>query len=140
MKLSIRRFPLRLLFLGLIISAGPALPQSQTPDWARPTYVHVMPLSSSQPHIQVSDGGSCPQPVYPLAAMSAKAEGTTALHLKIDDGGHVLDREVVQKSGATPEHQLLDIALDKAYRFCTFPPAAAGTVRDITLSYAWHVQ
>ena len=58
------------------------------------------------------------------------------MQLKVDANGHVLDRDFVQRSGTTPEHRLLDIALDQAFRYCSFPPAA-DAVREITLSYAW---
>ncbi len=127
----------------IFLSTNIALAQSQSasapqspPDWARRTYVMAPPSSSSQPHIEVSSGGSCPQPAYPRAALRTRAQGTTTLHLKVDPDGHVMDRDIVQQSGPTPEHRLLDIALDQAFRYCSFPPATEA-VREMTLSYAW---
>jgi TonB family protein len=133
------------ILIGLTVGMTSARPQPasapiEPPAWAQRTYVRVPPLGKSFPRVEVSDGGSCPRPEYPPSARRAKAEGTTGLHLKIDDGGHVLDRDIVQKSGTTHEHLLLDIALDRAFRECSFPPAANGSVRDITLTYTWRIE
>lgn len=141
----VRRAVMAAAATGVILPAMDGRAQSagstaaSRPAWAQRTTVSLMPLSSDE-MVSLGGGISCPPPRYPAAARRTMPEGTTVLRMKVDADGHVLDREVVQSSGASPEHRLLDIALDQAYRTCTFPPAAEAGVREFTLTYAWDAQ
>lgn len=89
----------------------------------------------------VRRGAEC-RPAYPAAALKARAEGVTQLHMRIDAAGVITSADVVTSAGPTPEHRLLDQAAASAVVGCSlFRPDydAHGNpiARDVTLGYHW---
>ena len=64
------------------------------------------------------------RPEYPAAAARAKAQGNTTIRFTIDAKGVVTQADIVQSSGPTPEHRLLDEAARMALEGC---PIKIGT-------------
>ena len=87
------------------------------------------------------DLSACDRPSYPVAASSAKVSGLSQVRVTVDPDGRVLDAQVEQSAGPSPEHQLLDAALLDALRTCRFSPAigvdGGPTGGTVLVSYAW---
>ena len=84
---------------------------------------------------------SC-QPVYPPAALAARAEGVTKLKMLIDADGRIASAEVVETSGPTPEHKLLDQEVARAVQGCALfrrklDANGQGVPYSITMGYQW---
>ena len=83
------------------------------------------------------------RPGYPLDALRAGAQGTSALAFHLDETGQVLGVEVVRPSGDTPDHRALDSAAARALSHCPFEPARDASGRGVpgvaTSSYTWRL-
>ena len=82
-------------------------------------------------------------PQYPVAAIKSGAQGTTRVAVHLDEAGKVTAVDIVQRSGDTREHRLLDSEAARAIARCPFTAARDGTGKPIpsvvTLSQEWHV-
>ncbi len=82
-------------------------------------------------------------PQYPVAAIKSGAQGVTRVAVHLDDAGKVTAVDIVQRSGDTREHRLLDSEAARAIARCPFTPARDGAGKAIpsvvTLSQEWHV-
>ena len=108
---------------------------------AEPAGTLVPAVDTSKPHLLKT--AKCVRPEYPPAAARAGAMGTTRLRFTIDAHGQVIDAEVVEASGPTREHRILDNAAKEAFSHCEF---AAGVDADgqpvqgsFLVSYVWHL-
>jgi TonB family protein len=84
---------------------------------------------------------SC-QPVYLPAARAARAEGVTKLAFQIDADGRIASADVVESSGPTPEHKLLDQEVARAVKGCSLfrrklDANGQGVPYSITMGYHW---
>jgi protein TonB len=106
--------------------APPAAPPAPPPDLSRPARVDV---------------AACERPAYPRLARSDGATGVTRVRFEIDAGGVVVGATVVQRSGRSRAHQLLDRAAVDALSGCRFEAGrdASGqaTGGQATVAYVW---
>jgi TonB family protein len=83
---------------------------------------------------------SC-RPEYPPAAIRARAQGQTVVSMSVDATGHVTQATVVQASGPTREHQMLDTAAADALSHCQIDPARDGAGQPVdgafAVTYTW---
>jgi TonB family protein len=90
-----------------------------------------------------SERANC-RPVYPPAALAAKAEGVTSLQLVIDGEGRVASAEVVGSAGPTPEHKLLDQAIVRSLTGCqmfrpTMDAKGQAASYPLTTGFRWQL-
>ena len=82
-------------------------------------------------------------PQYPVAAIKSGAQGTTRVAVHLDEVANVTAGDIVQRSGDTREHRLLDAEAARAIARCPFTAARDGTGKAIasvvTLTQEWHV-
>jgi len=82
-------------------------------------------------------------PQYPVAAIKSGAQGVTRVAVHLDEAGKVTAVDIVQRSGETREHRLLDSEAARAIARCPFTAARDGTGKPIpsvvTLTQEWHV-
>jgi TonB family protein len=82
-------------------------------------------------------------PQYPVAAIQSGAQGVTRVAVHLDEAGKVTAVDIVQRSGDTREHRLLDSEAARAIARCPFTAARDGTGKAIpsvvTLTQEWHV-
>ena len=82
-------------------------------------------------------------PQYPVAAIKSGAQGTTRVAVHLDEAANVTAVDIVQRSGDTREHRLLDGEAARAIARCPFTAARDGTGKAITsvvtLTQEWHV-
>lgn len=108
---------------------APAAPPSPPADLSRPAQ-----LEASQ----------CQRPEYPLAALRAEATGTTRIRFGVDARGRVTDARVLQRSGYSREHRLLDSAAVDTLGRCRFSPGLDASGRPVggyaTVEYVWTLQ
>ena len=82
-------------------------------------------------------------PQYPIAAIRSGAQGVTRVAVHLDETANVTAVDIVQRSGDTREHRLLDAEAARAIARCPFTPARDGTGKAIpsvvTLTQEWHV-
>lgn len=109
--------------------AAPAAPPSPPPDLSRPAQ-----LEASQ----------CARPAYPRAALRSEATGTTRIRFRVDAGGRVTDARVLQHSGPSREHRLLDRAAVETLGRCRFSAGLDSRGRPVggfaTVEYVWTLQ
>lgn len=92
---------------------------------------------------QAQDPKGCLQSVYPEAARMAVAEGKTVLEYAVSESGKLTDVFVIQSSGSTPHHKLLDYTAAVTGMKCKFEPAeengkpVAGRAR---IEVIWQLQ
>jgi len=99
-------------------------------------------LSAGKPATVVAWDPSC-APQYPVAAVQSGAQGVTRVAVHLDEGGKVVSVDIVQRSGSTREHHMLDSEAARAISRCPFTPArdqAGKAVPSVvTLEQEWHV-
>jgi periplasmic protein TonB len=83
---------------------------------------------------------TCPQPEYPRAAIRADAEGRTVVMLTVSASGEVSDVRVVEKSGDTTMHALLDAEAVRVTASCRFPEAVGTAPTQARLPYLWKIE
>jgi TonB family protein len=108
-------------------------------DWNRnakiPAVMLVAPppaLVPAPPRIE-----HCPKPEYPAAALRAGAQGTTVIKLTVDSSGSVTQSEVVESSGKSREHRMLDKTASSALAQCKFSAVQGAGERIARLSYTF---
>jgi TonB family protein len=82
---------------------------------------------------------SCPQAEYPRSAIRAEVEGRTLVLLTVSASGEVSDVQVVEKSGDTALHALLDAEAVRVTAACRFPEAAGFAPARARLPYVWRI-
>jgi TonB family protein len=87
----------------------------------------------------MGNGGECPHPDYPSAALRAQAEGVSAVEIIFDEQGRLVDGRLVGASGTTREHRLLDGTALEAFALCRFPATTTPGNRSIRMSYNWRI-
>ena len=92
---------------------------------------------------QTREGKASCRPEYPDAARRAGTQGVTRVHMVYDMTGQVIASDIVQSSGTTPEHHLLDATAAAALATCKIRPArdAEGHAigGDVTVVYTWKI-
>jgi len=87
--------------------------------------VHQPALPRFTPrHASLNAGAAQCRPSYPAAAQRAGATGVSRLRFNVDAQGHIGGVQILQSSGATREHRLMDRAAAEALAQC---PATPGT-------------
>ncbi len=81
------------------------------------------PHAAARPTRLDAGAASC-RPAYPAAAQRAGATGVSRIRFTVDALGRIVSAQVLQSSGATREHRLMDKAAADALAQC---PVAAGT-------------
>jgi TonB family protein len=83
------------------------------------------------------------RPYFPERALRARTQGTTHLAYKVDAAGKIAGGAVVQHSGTSPEHHLLDQSALNAIARC---PVTVGTdaqgqpaATTVSLDYTWRL-
>jgi TonB family protein len=83
------------------------------------------------------------RPEYPPASVRAGATGTTGLSFVVDVQGHVGQATIVQASGSSREHRLLDQAARASLARCPAQPALDSTGHPfdsvVKVSYVWRL-
>ncbi|MBK1689391.1 energy transducer TonB [Rubrivivax gelatinosus] len=108
---------------------APAAPPSAPADLSRPARLEV---------------SQCTRPAYPRAALRSEATGTTRIRFRVDAGGRVIDARVLQRSGPSREHGLLDRAAVDTLGRCRFSAGLDARGRPVggfaTVEYVWTLQ
>ncbi len=87
--------------------------------------VHQPPAPRFTPrHASLNAGAAQCRPSYPAAAQRAGATGVSRLRFNVDAQGHIGGVQILQASGATREHRMMDRAAAEALAQC---PATPGT-------------
>jgi len=98
--------------------------------------------AAGKPATVVAWDPSC-APQYPMAAIQSGAQGVTRVAVHLDAAGKVASVDVVQRSGSTREHRMLDSEAARAIARCPFTPARDEAGKAIpsvvTLEQEWHV-
>lgn len=85
-------------------------------------------------------GAECPRAEYPRAAIRAEVEGRTVVALTVSPSGEVSDVRVVERSGASTLHALLDAEAVRVTASCRFPEAAGTAPTIARLPYLWKLE
>ena len=96
------------------------------------------PAPAPRPPLRIGEGGVCPQPDYPPAAVRAMVTGSTTVRLRIDADGSVVGGDIANASGPTREHRLLDGTAVDTFSRCKFP--AIGLARTVSLRFDWRIE
>jgi len=123
-------------FAAALAATGAAgAPASQSP-------LQADDPSAGKPATVVAWDPSC-APQYPVAAIQSGAQGVTRVAVHLDEAGKVVSVDIVQRSGSTREHHMLDSEAARAISRCPFTPArdqAGQAVPSVvTLEQEWHV-
>jgi len=82
-------------------------------------------------------------PQYPVAAIKSGAQGVTRVAVHLDEAGKVSSVDIVQHSGDTHEHRMLDSEAARAIARCPFTAARDSAGKPIpsvvTLTQEWRV-
>ncbi|MBX7228725.1 MAG: energy transducer TonB [Burkholderiaceae bacterium] len=82
----------------------------------------------------------CPQPKYPRAALKTGATGITTISFMVDAAGRVSEAAILQKSGNTAEHVLLDEEALKTIKACRFSEAKGYPPSRVVQSFRWKIE
>jgi TonB family protein len=86
------------------------------------------------------NAGTCPAPVFPSGALRVEATGVTTVSFVVEPSGKVSRIDVVQKSGVSEAHGLLDAAAVKSIAACDFGPAEGFGPRRAAQSFQWKIE
>lgn len=81
--------------------------------------------------------GKCTQPAYPSEARRYGAQGSTTLAFDVDAEGKVTRVAIVEPSGTTPGHRVLDELALETLQKCVFPPAPGFLSASSRVAYQW---
>ena len=133
------------VMLAVLGLGGPAaaFTQASSPAVSGAESVNARIAVKTRPAVIYPNAPAC-RPGYPAAALKAHAQGVTGVRFTVSAEGRLVGAQVVQASGSTPEHQLLDEAAVAALSRCPF---SAGTDEsgkavgaDIIVSYRWKLE
>lgn len=118
---------------------------SWSPIWALPALALLMLGCASkpvptQPRPVAIESGKCSQPPYPTEARSSGAEGTTSLSFDVDESGKVTRVAIIEASGTSQGHRLLDSLALETLKKCVFPPAPGFLPASAQVAYAWRLK
>ena len=120
-------------WVGAVVAVGVAGARAQPP---------ADPPPEPKAATVVAWDPSC-APQYPVAAIQSGAQGVTRVAVHLDEAGKVTAVDIVQRSGDTREHRLLDSEAARAIARCPFTAARDGAGKPIpsvvTLTQEWHV-
>jgi protein TonB len=112
-------------------AVGPAQPMSQA--------LRVQP----RPAVINAGAAQC-HPGYPPAAQRAGAEGVSRIRFTVDASGHIASAQILQSSGPTREHRLLDKAAAEALAQCPVTPGTDDMGRPVgattDVDYVWRIE
>jgi TonB family protein len=83
---------------------------------------------------------TCPRAEYPRRALREEVEGRTLVALTVHATGAVSDVQVVEKSGDTALHALLDAEAARVTASCRFPEQAGSAPARVRLPYVWRIR
>ena len=106
---------------------------------ALPSHSQPMLQTPAQPRTIAWSQNACPIPEYPRAALRAEATGVTRVTVTVGLEGTVTDVRVVQRSGESEAHALLDRAAVRAMQACQFDPAAGSLPARATREFVWKI-
>lgn len=90
------------------------------------------------------EASRCTRPEYPRAALRVEATGTTRIRFQVDAAGQVIDARVLQRSGPSREHRLMDRAAVDALGRCRFTGGLDARGRAVggfaTVDYVWKLE
>jgi protein TonB len=102
--------------------------------------VVVAARATARPAVLDAGALGC-RPAYPAAAQRAGATGVSKIRFTVDALGHVAAAQILQSSGPTREHRLMDKAAADALAACPVTPGtdesgrAVGGTADV--EYVW---
>ncbi len=82
------------------------------------------PLHAAARPARLDAGAASCRPAYPAAAQRAGATGVSRIRFTVDALGRIASAQILQSSGPTREHRLMDKAAAEALAQC---PVAVGT-------------
>jgi TonB family protein len=83
---------------------------------------------------------TCPTPNYPPYAQDEEATGVTRVQFSVNAAGYVTEARVVQTSGATPAHKVLDQTAVTTALACRFPAAEGFGPAQAARSFRWTLE
>ena len=101
---------------------------------------HQLSMSGLTPRGVVENTKACPQPKYPRTALKANRTGTTTISFMVDAAGRVSEATILQKSGNTAEHVLLDEEALKTIKACRFSEAKGYPPSRVVQSFRWKIE
>ncbi len=145
--MSRRESPIRLIRqagIGAIMlaTAGASLaqPASDAASAASAPSAAASVASLRRPSRLDLNDPSC-SPKYPNRALVAGAHGTTVVQFTVDEHAKVIEAHIVQSSGVTREHRLLDAVTLEAMAGCPFYAGQDDAGRPVggtfTGAYRW---
>ena len=94
----------------------------------------------TQPRSAAISSGKCVQPPYPAEARTTGAEGTTTLAFEVDASGKVTRVAILEPSGTSAGHRVLDALALETVRNCLFPPAPGFLPASSKVAYSWRLK
>ena len=139
-----RSFAAAMLAVLGLGGAVAAFPQASSPAVGGGAEPAATPSTmGAQPAVIYPNAPIC-RPKYPARAVRMRVQGVTGVRFTVSAEGRLVGARVVQASGSTPEHQLLDEAAVEALSRCPF---RAGTDEsgkavgaEINVWYRWKLE
>ena len=136
-----RDLSMAIMAAALLQVAAPARAEDAPP--VAPT-VAASAASAVEPgRIDLPKGRRC-RPGYPVRALEQGAQGATHLRFYLDATGKPTAVGIVESSGSTPEHHLLDLAAAKGLIECPFVPGRDANGQpvpsEVDVTYTWKLE
>ncbi len=121
----------------------PPAPEPRLQAPAAPPAPAAAPAVVARPATIDASDPSC-KPDYPAAAQRAGATGVSHIRFSIDANGKVTNAVIIQPSGPTREHRLMDAAAKAALSTCPFHAGIDSTGKPIgtdkDVEYTWKLE